>query len=202
MSVSARLVLDSFSRWRESLGALSLDGRRGFTTLAFDQPGSNGLGGTPPRFAAWAEGREGIVAIESQHGNHLTPKPAGAAASFFESVQDKRSSSPLLGDMKRLARAADYVQLDAVARVKAYTGLARAGREATLLYLYWEPLQSTPESLRHRTEVAAFGKAADLPGARFAAQSYPELWASWEKQAEPDWLAGHAATLRLQYEKA
>lgn len=202
MSVSARLVLDSFSRWRESLGALSLDGRRGFTTLAFDQPGSNGLGGTPPRFAAWAEGREGIVAIESQHRDHLTPKPAGAAAAFFETLQDKRRSSPLLGDMKRLATASDYVQLDAVALIKADTGLARAGREATLLYLFWEPVQSTPESLKHRTEVAAFAKAANLPGARFTAQSYPDLWASWEKQAEPGCLADHAATLRRRYEKA
>ena len=202
MSDSARLVIDSFGRWLNNLGALSLDGRHGFTALAFNRRGTNGLGGTPPRFAAWAEGPNGVVAVESRHRDRLTPQPASTAASFFQTLTDKRRSSPLLGDMKRLAMAADYVQLDAVALIKSYTGLAHAGGHATLLYLFQEPLQSTPESLKHRKEVAAFAKAADLPGARFAALSYSELWASWEQQVEPAWLAGHAATLRRKHEEA
>lgn len=201
MSDSTRLVLDSFNRWRDSLDALSLDGRRGFTTLAYNRPGQNGLGGTPPRFAAWADGPEGIVAVATGPDN-LKRKPADAPASFFETLQDKRRSSPLLGDMVRMATAADYVQLDAIALIKAYTGLACAGRDATLLYLFWEPLVPTSEDLQHRAEVAAFAAAANLAGARFAALSYSELWAGWERQAEPGWLAGHVAALRKHYENA
>lgn len=199
MSDSTRLVPDSFSRWRESLGALSLAGQVGFTSLSFNRPGSNGLGGTPPRFDAWAEGRDGVVAIQSPR---LDVRPAGEAARFFDELPDKRRGSPMLAVMKRLAGAADFAQIDAIALIKAYMGLARDGRNATLLYLFWEPRQTKLEHERHRAEAAAFTQAADLPGTRFVAQSFSELWGEWEKLAEPDWVAAHAAALRQRHEDA
>jgi hypothetical protein len=200
MTDATRLISDSFSRWRESPGALSLAGQRGFTSLSFNRPGSNGLGGTPPRFDAWAEGRNGVVAIQSFRLDEVMPRPAGAVARFFDELPDKRRGSPMLAAMKRLAAAADFVQIDAIALIKAYMGLARDGRDATLLYLFWEPDRAKHEREKHRAEVAAFAQAADLPGTRFTAQSFSELWEEWENLAEPDWIAAHAAALRQRHE--
>ena len=202
MTDATRLIPDCFNRWRESVGALSLAGQRGFTSLNFNRPGSNGLGGTPPRFDAWAEGHSGVVAIRSHRLDDVGPKANGEAAHFFDALPDKRRGSPMLAAMKRLAGAADFVQIDAIALIKAYMGLARDGRDATLLYLFWEPRRAKPEHERHRAEVAAFAQAADLPGTRFVAQSFSELWREWEELPEPDWIAAHAAALRQRYEDA
>ncbi len=71
----------------------------------------------------------------------------------------------------------------------------------TLLYLYWEPANAAAHGTfsRHREEVArlaAMVEGAEIP---FTAISYPELWAQWEAQDRPAWLAGHVAALRRRY---
>lgn len=201
MSDSARLAVDSFAPWRDHLAALTLAGRNGFTALAFTRRAQNGLGGTPPVFPVWLSGPAGVVAVEAQHRSHLTPKPTGSAIHYFDTLQDKRRSALLLEEMKRMAASGDYVQLDAIALIKMIVGLARSAAPATLLYLFHEPAEPTPESRKHRSEVAAFTKAAMLPATTFVAMSTEELWSDWEKSGQPSWLVAHAAALRQRYGK-
>ena len=44
-----------------------------------------------------------------------------------------------------------------------------------------------------------FRQSVSDPAVSFETLTYPELWASWDKLAEPAWPRGHVAALRERY---
>lgn len=195
---AAQPAIDSFAPWRDDLPALSLDGMAGFSSLAFLHRGQNGLGGTPPVFAVWLEGAQGIVAVDARPTTSI-PLAKGTAARHFVTLPDKRRSALLLDVMQRLAASGDYCQLDVLSLIPRYVGLVRGLRPALLLYLFHETTPLTPAARQHRDETARFARAATLANGRFVAMSYGDLWSAWETHTEPAWLPAHAAALRRRY---
>jgi hypothetical protein len=74
--------------------------------------------------------------------------------------------------------------LDRAQLLKHYLGIKNCfpTTPATLLYIFWEPRNwaEFDECVAHRAEVAAFARGLADPLVRFRAQSYAELWASWD----------------------
>jgi len=88
--------------------------------------------------------------------------------------------------------------------MKHYLGLKRAQqndpRQVTLLYLYWEPMNTQAEAFtKHRLEAAEFKERARDRRVRFHSMSYTELWAKWERAAASDRVNDHLARLRDRY---
>jgi hypothetical protein len=120
---------------------------------------------------------------------------------------DWRSSSRWFAALDHVER---FLLLDAYQLIKHYLGLCETFKheqpELTLVYLYWEPANTSDIILaelfeRHRREVAEFvDLVAGDPSCRFVPLSYPEYWAELEKVSDqPDWFAEHLRLLRARY---
>jgi hypothetical protein len=119
-------------------------------------------------------------------------------------IIDQRRDTAWFEESRRLARQPrTYRWLDAAQLIKHAFGLAYTfpGRPITLLYLFWEPLNSEdhPIFAEHRTEVAQFGACILGGGPDFAAMSYTALWAAWDSDDAPAWLPAHVRRLRTRY---
>jgi hypothetical protein len=70
---------------------------------------------------------------------------------------------------------------------------------ATLLYLYWEPLNSedVKECREHDHEIKSFARMVSDSQIKFGSMTYNNLWNEWN--AIPD-LAAHAQSLKARYE--
>jgi hypothetical protein len=101
------------------------------------------------------------------------------------------------------ASPASYQYLDAGQLVKHAFGVARmaTGQRATLLYLFWEPVNYKDFVIfeAHRTEVMRFADAVRGSEPSFMAMPYSELWLAWERQTSPSWVTLHVARLRARY---
>jgi hypothetical protein len=105
-----------------------------------------------------------------------------------------------------------YSRLDAARLIKQYMGLRSmldtlAGEDtpsipATLLYLYWEPLNAAryEEFDEHHKEIERFQAAVAGADIDCVPMSYLDLWASWSRAEDaPKWLAMHIARLHQRY---
>jgi hypothetical protein len=199
---SSALAVNVFSPWLDHLEKLEICGIRGFTALSFERQCATGLRGTAPHLDVIAEGPQGIVAVESKCLEYLTPKAADFADAY-DGIIDARSWSRWFDPVR--TRDPRVRHLDVAQLVKHYLGLSREfpDRSLTLLYLYWEPRnwQSVPECVAHRADIDAFAAIVSDDPFRFASESYPTLWSTWEQQPEcPDWLMTHVARLRQRYD--
>jgi hypothetical protein len=102
-----------------------------------------------------------------------------------------------------LEKPDSFALLDVAQLIKHAFGLARSfqGRPATLLYLYWKPLEADrhPVLRQHRREVERFSRLVAGGFPAFRAQSYLDLWVAWNEATAPSWLRVHAANLRTRY---
>ena len=93
--------------------------------------------------------------------------------------------------------------VDLGALVKYALALARTfpERPATLLYLYWEPLDAGrfEEFRRHREELTAIAEATRGARITLVAQSLAALGDDWGRRKTPTWLADHVHRLRARY---
>ena len=87
--------------------------------------------------------------------------------------------------------------------VKHYLGLKRwadenASRKATLLYLFWEPLDASDLAVcrQHREEIRRLEQAVTQSTIHLRAMSYPELWQEWQNVPA---LAQHVQNLKARY---
>jgi hypothetical protein len=118
---------------------MTIGGLGGFNTLRFEAVYSTGLGGTPPHLDVMAEGAC-TLAVESKLVEYLRPKVA-LFSPAYDSIVDSRCNSPWFGLIAKMrAKPAMYRYLDAAQLVKHSLGLMRGCPQATLVYLYWEPL--------------------------------------------------------------
>jgi hypothetical protein len=142
-----------------------------------------GLRGHPPHLDLVVEAADRIVAVESKCTEHLSFHKPWFAPSVVARMQEigHPSWDARLGDVR-----ADPVprHLDRAQLLKHYLGIKNSfpSQPATLLYLFWEPLNWSrfAECAEHRSEVTAFAAGLADPLVRFRARSYAELWAHWE----------------------
>jgi hypothetical protein len=106
--------------------------------------------------------------------------------------------------MAIIEQRANFGLLDAAQLIKHAFGLARyfQGQPVTLLYLYWEPADAERHVIfgQHQREVARFSDLVSGGFPEFRAQSYRELWKSWQLLAEPSWLHEHVTNLQARYD--
>lgn len=202
---SAALVVNAFARFKDAPPHLTLAGISGFETIAFEFRCPTGLrGGRPAHLDLLAQGHAGVVAVESKCTEHLQPKAPRFSPAYAEQIRDERREGPWFRAMGSVLDQPDsFALLDVAQLIKHAFGLARSfkGRPATLLYLYWEPLDADrrPVLRQHRREVERFSRVVAGGFPTFRAQSYPDLWAAWDQTTEPKWLRDHAATVRARY---
>ena len=197
---SAALVVNTFERWRALPAHLELAGVRSFETISFEKKCPTGLPGMPPHLDLVVEATEAVVAVESKCLEYLKPE-----------IPHFRSSYQTLADEYGTRSWFRYVaeevtsplHLDVAQLVKHWLGLCRAypDRRVTLLYVYWEPenWRQVPACCRHRCEIHEFANRVAGDAVRFAALSYPELWAHWEQHLAMPWVTGHVTHLRQRY---
>lgn len=205
------LLVNVFAPWLGDLAALELLGLRGFADLRFEirlPPVADEVAASLP---ALLIAPDGIVGIESDCTGFLSGHPVNFPEAL-DRFWDEREDNGWRREMQALQGGESaYARLDAARLVKQYMGLqllleAAAGDDgrlapAALLYLYWEPLNAArfEECDEHHTEIQRFTAAVEDADIGFAAMSYFDLWAEWDRGAAPSWLAMHLTRLHQRY---
>lgn len=206
------MLVNTMAPWLEDLSSLVVGGQRGFRDLRFEvrMPPVEGEGWL------WMPGLlispQRIVGLESETTDYLS----GHRVSFSDSMEsfwDEHEDNGWRQEMFALHRGGHgYSHLDAARMIKQYMGLrlmldaltadGTPGVPATLLYLYWEPLNAARygEFDEHHREVEQFQRAVAGSDIDFVPMSYLDLWASWSREENPPrWLAMHIARLHQRY---
>lgn len=205
------LLVNVFAPWLDDLAALQLRGISGFRDLRFEVRLPPIEGEPAVTLPALAIAPAGIVGIESDCTGFLSGHPVHFPTPLH-GFWDHRAENGWRREMRALKDGDSvYARLDAPRLIKQYMGLrllleAAAGAEgdiapATLLYLYWEPLNAArfEECDEHHAEIAQFAEAVAGADIGFAAMSYFDLWAEWARGAAPAWLALHLTRLHQRY---
>lgn len=203
----AALALNTFLPWRGAIDRLPLCGLVGFDAIQFEVRCPTGLRGTPPHLDLLALKDRTVVAVTVRCSDYLVRRKSPVAESYDRLLGDTPGVGPWSRELARLRAAPEtYRHVDLGALIKHALALGRTfpDRRATLLYLFWEPLDACQfeEFHRHRAELAGLGKA--LAGARigFDSQTFDSLWRDWAARSSPTWLARHVARLRARYDVA
>ena len=196
---SSALAVNCFGPFKRFPSDLRMPGARGFESLSFEKKCPTGLKGTPPHLDVFLEGADQTVAIESKCLEYLSPHLASFAPSY-NTIRDSRRDSPWFQEMLRLMEDPGiYRWLDAAQLIKHAFGLMPNHPGATLLYLYWEPLNADLALFEeHRREIQAFADKVGSSLIPFRAMSYNALWALWDPSA-PAWLRAHLEDIRGRY---
>ena len=182
---------------------MQICGTEGFKSLHLEKKCPTGLRGTLPHLDVLTEHADHIVAIESKCTEYLSFPSAEFSTSYETKICDARRESSWFREMQRLIKSPEtYKCLDAAQLIKHAFGLLNCypGRKLTLLYLYWEPLNTDdfPIFEEHRCEIAAFSEMIAGSPVGFESLTYNDLWSSWDKTA-PLWLSKHLRDLRDRY---
>ncbi len=205
------MLVNVFAPWLGDLAALKLLELSGFRDLRFEVR----LPPVPGDAAAWLPALliapTGIVGIESDCTGFLSGHPVGFSEAL-DRFWDDRDENSWRREMRALQTGnSGYARLDAAGLIKQYMGLrllleAAAGDDgriapATLMYLYWEPLNAArfAECDEHHAEIRRFASAVAGADISFAAMSYFDLWAEWAHGAAPSWLPLHLTRLHQRY---
>jgi restriction endonuclease-like protein len=203
---SCALAVNTFGPWRLHADSLEIAGSTGFTDLRFERkcpitgvPASR----EPPNLDALMEG-ERIVAVESKLIEYITPKKHAQFSNVYERSVSKVAHPSWAKAYERLSESPEEFQcFDAAQIVKHYLGIKSVfpDRQATLLYVYWEPWDEERHRLfaHHRAEIASFARELADPQLRFESFAYSELWNAWTERDGPTWLQDHIESLRRRY---
>jgi hypothetical protein len=198
---SAALAVNTFGPFKTRPGELMLLGSGGFTGLKFERPLPTGLKGTPPNLDVWLEREQEVIAIESKLLEYFEPKEAKFKDSYQRTALPW--AEPCWWEALEEAKTAKKRHLDVAQLVKHYCGVSNYLRQksavsATLLYLFWEPLNwmDVVVCRQHRAEVEEFAKRVTGSHVKFAWMAYPQLWEAW---SVAPLLAPHAANLKARY---
>ena len=203
---SAALVVNAFARFKDEPAHLTLAGLTGFEALTFERVCPTGLRARgQPNLDIVAEAPPGVVAVESKCTEPLQRTAPYFSPAFAEQICDERRAGVWFRAMETVRAAPrSFSSLDVAQLIKHAFGLARCFKErpATLLYLYWEPLDADREAvvLAHRREIERFARLVAGGFPAFRAQSYRALWAEWQEATQPSWLKDHVANLRARYD--
>lgn len=164
---SSALAVNAFAPFRRRVSELRLLDAAQFDLLQFEKKCPTGLrGGRAPNLDVLLSGPGGIIGIESKLTEYLCKHRAAFSPAYGEQIRDERRQQGYFSEMNRLIyEPGSYVWLDAAQLIKHAFGLGHAfrGKPATLLYLYWEPLNR--------------GRAA--PHSKTTARRLPILRSAW-----------------------
>jgi hypothetical protein len=209
---SAALAVNSFARWKQHAGELSLFGIAGFEWLRFEGPCPSGFAGTPPTLDLLARDAKHVVGVESKCLEYFDGHKAEFSPSYDAvdnpSSNDARRDSPWFRELQALRKdSKKYARLDAAQLIKHYLGLAHTypatGQplDVTLGYVFWEPenWREVEPCRQHREETARFSAAVGGDRVGFQWMTYQDLWNRWDRLDTPAWLRAHVAALRKRY---
>lgn len=187
---SAALALNTFGTWRDDPAHLPLK-PGSFSSMRFEAQCHSGLRGTPPHLDLLAIGANPI-AVESKCTEWMSSKPAEFVGSYDELIW-RWKTSPWTSIVELLRKEPRrYKHLDAAQLVKHAFGLMHTFPDQcwTLVYLYWEPLNSTDwtECARHRVEIEELQTRTCGAHVTLVAKTYNELWLSWSNVDVPQKL--------------
>jgi hypothetical protein len=197
------LAVNSFINWRRCPQLLRLAGQNGFRELRFEARCPTGIRGTPPLLDLVAVDGHVVVAVTARCFEYLGQRRSKLTDGYsrLPPIPALLPWIELLHSLQERPRQFRYV--DAAALVKHAIGLGRTfpGRNSKLLYLFWEPLDGASHVCfgEHRAELDALAARVAGCSVGFAAQSFHELWADWERLSEPEWLRGIVTRLKFQY---
>ena len=202
---SSALAVNAFGPFRHRPKHLELLGHRGFADTQFEKPLPTGLRGTDPHLDFFAVDAAAIVCVESKFLEILWPKEAKFADSYAVVIESLAESgwTGVYKELKRDPRLFKY--LDAAQLVKHYLGmrntLGRIQAEQALLYVYWEPANSSDlvEYRRHGEEVAYFTEAVANSQISFVAKTYRQLWDEWRDSSAWGEMKAHLCNLEQRY---
>ena len=202
---SSALAVNAFGPFRHRPNHLELLGHSGFADSQFEKPLPTGLRGTDPHLDFFAVDAAAIVCVESKFLEILWPKEAKFADSYAVVIESLAESgwTGVYKELKRDPRLFKY--LDAAQLVKHYLGmrntLGRIPAEQALLYVYWEPDNSSDlvEYRRHGEEVAYFTQAVANSQIRFVAKTYRQLWDEWRDSSAWGGMMAHLFNLEQRY---
>lgn len=202
---AAALAINSFLPWRAAADQLPLDRWVGFDAIQLVVRCPTGLRGTPPHLDVLALRGRAAVAATVRCTEYLSRRRSSVAPSYDRLLAQTPGLDPWLHQLEQLRAAPDELQhIDLGALVKHALALGRTfpDRPATLLYLYWEPLDADrfAEFGAHRRELADLAQAVQEARVAFASRSLHSLWRHWGAQASPPWLSRHVERLRARYE--
>lgn len=208
---SVMLAVNLLAPWLESLDELTVVGESGFRDLRFEVRLPALEGSTPQSLDALLISPSGIIGIETEVADYLS----GHRVGFSEALEDFWQGRERNGWRREMIALGNdlhgYDRLDATRLIKQYMGLRLLIEEAagpdgpvvpaTLLYLYWEPLNAArfDEFAEHRAEIDRFAQAVAGSDIAFRALSCLDLWAAWSRGRPPKWLAMHLARLHQLY---
>jgi hypothetical protein len=180
---SSALVVNTFAPFKKDPSRLNLCGVQGFRSIRFEQKLSTGLGGTPPNLDLVAENDTDVIAVESKLLEYFAPKKPSFTKSYMK-ARLPQAEDRWLALMESLRDSAPKY-LDVAQLIKHYFGLRNTAeytkRNKTLLYLFWEPENSSKFDIfqKHRDELNEFTHDVADTSIRFAYKSYKELWSEW-----------------------
>ena len=157
-----------------------------------------------PHLDVVARGPAGLVVIDTTCIDYLAPKrPRKLELSDTETTVDE-TTEPWAAEMLRVREGEqDYRLLDAQHLIERALSMSRSNPDepATLVYLYWEPMDEglSPLFEQHREEVAAFARRVAGGSPKFEALSWFDLWNDWDETSDP-LLRQQVAELRARYE--
>lgn len=206
------MLANTMAPWLDDLGSLVVRGQRGYRDLRFEirMPPIEGKGWLWMPALLISASR--IVGFESETTDYLS----GHRVSFTDEMETfwaEREENGWRREMVAMQQGAHgYSRLDAARLIKQYMGLRvmldaladdnTPTMPATLLYLYWEPLNAAryEEFDEHHQEIELFQAAVAGADIDFVPMSYLDLWASWSRDENaPKWLAMHIARLHQRY---
>lgn len=206
------ILVNSMAPWLDDPTGMAVQGERGFRDLRFEirMPPVGGEAGI------WMPGLlispTRMIGVESEITEYLS----GSRVSFTDGMKafwDGREENGWRREMQALDEGAHgYAHLDASRLIKQYMGLrlmlealaadGAPSLPATLLYLYWEPLNAARygEFDEHHREVEQFQAAVAGGDVDFVPMNYLDLWANWSGDDKaPNWVAMHVARLHQRY---
>lgn len=203
---SSALVVNTFAIFKDQPGDLSLLGKAGFGSPVFEHVLPTGLRGTSPTLDVFFRLGDEAIAVESKFLEYFTSKKAKFSPSYTRATLPWAEDCwwQVVDNAKQIGKC----HLDAAQLAKHYFGLSRLlefgdalgwkPAKVTLLYLFWEPGNSTEIGVCgiHRREIEDLADAVTGAKVAFRSLSYPELWRSWENIPQ---LAEHAGHLKRKY---
>lgn len=201
---SSALAVNCFAPFRTRIEELVMPFGGPFRELQFERKCPTGLrGGKSPNLDVLLSGPNDVIGIESKLTEYLGGHRARFSPAYAAQICDERQEQGYFQEMLRLQEEPDsYVWLDAAQLIKHAFGLANTfrDRKVTLLYLYWEPSDTSCHKAfwKHRNEIERFAQRIAGSTPAFSAMSYTQLWSGWLPN-QTAWLTDHVSDLSSRY---
>ena len=195
---SSALVVNTFAPFIRKPEKLSVFDRHGFEKLSFEYKCPTGLRKSPNLdLILWHCGE--IIGVESKLAEPFKKKTAKFSESYNTIIEKlpERSWEKAFHFLKD--NPDHYTTLDAGQLVKHYLGLRNtfAGKEISLMYLYWEPKNADRFTFfcDHRDEALDFSNRVKESDIEMIPVTYKDIWEEIEIIDKK-----HVDALRMRYE--